>query len=329
MSFRKLIICSLLITPVISSASSITETQERMAIEQQAIAYTVRGDWAKLDAMIQEYNNGFPTTSGGTHKLIAAWGGVYELYSGDVSDKGISDVAKQWLKARPDSTGARMLQAMVFEAKATYLRGEGAASTVDPDVWPKYKKLIVQEKEFLLKNKDIADKDATWYQEMELVARNLGDKELLYSTLDEGSQKYPAYQNIYLQAMEGRLPKWGGSPEEVEKIARMAAEKNKTSSGLSYYAYIWYNAFSFQPELMELLYNRQVVSWDDMLQGLRDRYKQFPSTRTLNSVLISSCIAHDKKAFMGADSMIKGEYEADIWPQGIEYQQCKKFVNNN
>lgn len=60
-----------------------------------------------------------------------------------------------------------------------------------------------------------------------MVARNLEDKELLYSTLEEASKKYPAYQNIYIEAMVARLPKWGGSPEEVEKIARMAAEKTK------------------------------------------------------------------------------------------------------
>ncbi|EBR3320242.1 DUF4034 domain-containing protein, partial [Salmonella enterica] len=242
----------------------------------------------------------------------------------DVSDNGISGVAKEWLKANPKSTGARLLQAMVFDAKAVNLRGEGAASTVDSDIWPKYKKLMIQEKEYLLKNKDIADKDVTWYQEMEMVARNLEDKELLYSTLEEASKKYPAYQNIYIEAMVARLPKWGGSPEEVEKIARMAAEKNKDQSGLSYYAYIWSNAIHYQPELMALLNKRQIVSWDDMLQGWRDRYKQFPSTRTLNNILISSCIARDKDSFVKADKMIQGETERDTWPQGLNYRECQQ-----
>lgn len=323
MNCSKLIALSLFALPALASAGSTTETQERMEIEQQAISYTLSGDWAKLDAMIEEYNKDFPSTTGGTPKLVVAWGGIYGLYAGDVSERGIGDVARQWLKARPDSTGARMLEAMVFNAKAVHLRGEGAANTVDPEAWPKYKKLMVQEKEFLLKNKDIAEKDATWYQEMEMVARNLEDKELLYSTLEEGSKKYPAYQNIYLQAMEGRLPKWGGSPEEVEKIARMAAEKNKNQSGFAYYSYIWSNAISFQPELMNLLNKRQIVSWDDMLQGWKDRYKQFPSTRTLNNMLITSCIARDKDAFQKADKMIKGEIEPATWPQGIEYRQCQ------
>lgn len=323
MLLKNIVIGIIMSIPALASASSITETQERMAIEQQAISYAVSQNWDKLDAMLREYNTGFPTTSGGTHKLVIAWGGIYNLFSADVSDNGIAGVAKQWLKANPKSNGARMLQAMVFDAKAVNLRGEGAASTVDSDIWPKYKKLMTQEKEYLLKNKDIADKDVTWYQEMEVVARNLDDKELLYSTLQEGSKKYPTYQNIYLEAMVGRLPKWGGSPEEVEKIARMAAENNKSQSGLSYYSYIWYNAISFQPELMMLLNKRQLISWDDMLQGWRDRYKQYPSTRTLNNILAMSCIARDKESFVKADMMIKGETEADIWPQGIEYRQCQ------
>lgn len=100
--------------------------------------------------------------------------------------------------------------------------------------------------------------------------------------------------------------------------------KNKDQSGLSYYAYIWSNAIHYQPELMALLNKRQIVSWDDMLQGWRDRYKQFPSTRTLNNILISSCIARDKDSFVKADKMIQGETERDTWPQGLNYRECQQ-----
>ncbi|MEB5742670.1 DUF4034 domain-containing protein [Klebsiella aerogenes] len=324
MLFNKLIIGSLLVIPVLASANSITETQERLAIQQQVLTYMINEDWTKLDGIIQDYNNGFPTTSGGTHKLVIAWGGIENLFWEDVSGRSINDVASKWLKAIPNSSGARILQAMAFNVKAVGLRGEGATSTVDPNVWPTYKKLITQEKEFLLKNKDISDKDVTWYQKMELVARNLGDKELLYRILEEGSKKYPAYQNIYLEAMVASLPKWGGSVVEIEKVARMAASNNKNQTGLSYYSYIWNNAMYDEPELISLLKNSQVVSWEDMLQGWQDRYKQYPSTRTLNSILITSCIAHNKETFLKADKMVRGEIEPDIWPQGVEYRKCKR-----
>lgn len=189
---------------------------------------------------------------------------------------------------------------MVFDAKAVNLRGEGAASTVDSDIWPKYKKLMIQEKEYLLKNKDIADKDVTWYQEMEMVARNLEDKELLYSTLEEASKNIPPIK-IFISRPWLLVCLNGVVLRKKSKNRQNGRRKNKDQSGLSYYAYIWSNAIHYQPELMALLNKRQIVSWDDMLQGWRDRYKQFPSTRTLNNILISSCIARDKDSFVKAD----------------------------
>ncbi|MTH48338.1 DUF4034 domain-containing protein [Intestinirhabdus alba] len=326
MLFRKLIACTFLIIPYIACADSNTETLERIAIQQQTLSWMHGGEWAKLEAMIAAYNNDFPATSGGTHKLVVVWASIVDTFSGVAPESGIGLVAKKWLAASPGSTCARMLQALEFNARATRLRGEGPASGVDPSIWPEYKQLMQQEKAFLLKNKDIADKDAAWYQEMEIVARNLGDKALLYHTLEEGSKKYPAYQNIYLQAMEARLPKWGGSAEEVEKIARLAAENNKARSGMANYAYIWFNAISFQPEMASLLRENKIVSWNDMLQGWHDRYKQYPSTRTLNNLLISACIAQDKNAFTEADKQIQGQVEPQIWPRGLSYQKCKTLM---
>lgn len=326
MIYKKLILSILLLSPIIAFAATTTEQTERLVIKQQVMDLTYKKDWVRLDAAIQQYNNGFPATSGGAPKLEIFWVSMYDIYKNDVSKGGLTETAiNEWLAAVPHSTGARMLKAFMFNAQITNLRGEGPADTVAPGVWKKYNELVNLEKEYLLKNKDIADKDAEWYPEMEMVARNLGDKALLYSTLQEGSTKYPAYQNIYLQAMESRLPKWGGTPDEIEKIARIAADKNKTKSGLSMYAYIWHNAFFFQPETMNLLYNKKIVSWDDMLQGWRNRYEQYHSTKILNGVLISACIAQDKETFTRTDAMINGEIEHLRWPQGITYQQCKTF----
>ena len=322
--FTWVIIGAVLSFPIMANASSMTETMEKTEIQQYVIDLTVKSKWTQLDKLIEEYNEGFPATSGGTQKLVILWGSIYELYGQDV--KSINMVADEWMQANPRSTGARMLKAFTYNAEAVRLRGQGSIDTVDPGIIPQYKKVVKQEKEYLLKNKDIAEKDATWYQEMEMVARNLGDKELLYSTLQEGSTKYPEYQNIYLQAMEGRLPKWGGSVEEVEKIARLAVEKTKNKSGLSLYSYIWYNAIAFQPEMMKLLYNHEVVSWDDMHKGWQDRYKQYTSTRTLTNFMVTACLAQDKAAFMEAQKLSKGEYEANLWYPGLEYNKCLAYA---
>ncbi len=67
--------------------------------------------------MFQEYNTGFPTTIGGTHKLVIASGGFYNLFSVAVSDNGLSDVANKLLNTNPKHHVPRLLQAIVFNAK--------------------------------------------------------------------------------------------------------------------------------------------------------------------------------------------------------------------
>ncbi|EAX1053192.1 cytoplasmic protein, partial [Salmonella enterica] len=51
MLLKNIVIGALMAIPALASANSLTETRERMAIEQQAIAYTVSQKWDKLDAM--------------------------------------------------------------------------------------------------------------------------------------------------------------------------------------------------------------------------------------------------------------------------------------
>lgn len=116
MLLKNIVIGALMAIPALASANSLTETRERMAIEQQAIAYTVSQKWDKLDAMFQEYNTGFPTTSGGTHKLVIAWGGSIIFFS-RCFRQWYFWRGKEWLKANPKSTGARLLQAMVLMLK--------------------------------------------------------------------------------------------------------------------------------------------------------------------------------------------------------------------
>lgn len=312
-----------------NSARAADEEQERMEIQQPIIDMVFKEKWSKLDTLFSSYVNGFPSTSNGTHKLILAYLAVTD---NNVSKPdGGESTADDWLKANPDSTVAMMLKASSYSSKAFYLRGEGAAETVDEDVWPKFKALIEQEKSYLLKHKNIADKDPMWYQLMISVARNLNDHELLMKTLEEGSQKYPTYQNIYLDAMEGSLPKWGGSPELVEKIAQLAASRTSAQSGKSYYSYVWYNALSFQPEMMELLDAGQIISWETMKTGWHDRYKAYPTPQIATEYMTTACLAQDEKGFTEGYSWVNnqyGELVEQVWLRNMSYNRCADFFRS-
>lgn len=303
---------------------------EELEIQQPIIDMFYKEKWSKLDSLFAEYVNGFPATSNGTQKIILAY---IALTDNNTSKKdGGEAEADAWLRANPDSSVATMLKAASYSGKAFFLRGEGAADTVDEDVWPQFNKLIQQEKDYLLKHKKVADKDPMWYQLMISVARNQSDRNLLWQTVNEGSDKYPAYQNIYLDAMEASLPKWGGSPQDIEKVAKLAESKNEKSSGKSYYAYVWYNALSFQPDLMNLLNTHQVISWEDAKQGWKDRYKQYPVETTANHYMSMACLAKDKKAFDEGYSWIKqmsGGMVRNQWLPGVDYNKCVHYLESN
>lgn len=312
-----------------NTAYAADEELERSDIEQPIIDMVYKEKWNKLDELFAQYINGFPATSNGTQKIIVAYGAITGTYAN--GKDGGEEVADSWLKANPDSTVAQMLKALSYGNKAFFLRGEGDINSVDNDVWPRFNKLIQQQKEYLLEHKNIADKDPMWYQTMITVGRNQNDHALIMQMLDEGSRKYPTYQNLYLTAMEGSLPKWGGDPESVEKIARLAASKTTAQSGNSYYTYIWYNALSFQPEMMQLLANKKVVSWDTMKAGWHDRYKQYPTARIATEYMSTACVAGDASAFAEGYSWINNQYGdlvQQVWLPGTGYNECEQYFKS-
>lgn len=75
--FTRVIIGAVLSFPIMANASSMTETMEKTEIQQYVIDLTVKSKWAQLDKLIEEYNTGFPATSGGTQKLVILWGSIY------------------------------------------------------------------------------------------------------------------------------------------------------------------------------------------------------------------------------------------------------------
>lgn len=322
-------IMPLLIASSIHVANAATEDNERLAIQQPIIEMVYKKQWNKLDQIFKEYNAGFPATSNGTQKIVVAYGAIYETYG--QGGENLQEIAQEWLKANPDSTAAVIIETMSYDGKATFVRGEGSASTVDEDAWPKYQKINEAKKAWLLKHKEVAAKEASWYQDMILTARNLNDKALIMQMLEEGSNTFPDYQNIYIQAMEALLPKWGGSPEEVEKVARIAVKKTADKYGKSYYAYLWYNALQFQPEMMDLLYEHKLISWDDMKSGWHDRYKKYPGDHIANEYMTTACLASDKMAYQEGSAWVKshsGDHSRQAWLRNMDYVKCDNYFES-
>lgn len=308
----------LLSIPIFSYAN---DQQENLMLQQQVSDLFGTRQWDKLDNLLETYRTDLPKTSSGKHKLILA----YSVLSYNAGDTLIM-MADDWIAHNPKSPPAYIVRAQGMNSKATELRGEGDISTVDKSIFPKYNEILDEEKNFLIKHKSIGSQDPVWYEQMEVIARLTGDSKLLDETLSEGSDKYPMYQNLYLDALESKMPKWGGSSEKIEKVARFAVEKTKHKSGLAIYSYLWHNAFFSQRELTQLLFNHQIISWEDMKQGWINTLKMTPSNSILNSYLSNACLAQDKKTFEEVKPQLT-EVEPNVWVPGTSLEKCVSFFS--
>ncbi|MDR0480029.1 MAG: hypothetical protein LBH31_09575, partial [Burkholderiaceae bacterium] len=246
-------------------------------------------DWDDYDKLVQGYTAGLPTTVAGTPKLFLAFDALQYYY--DHSCFAVLTKAPKrarqtfikenreldkWIKRRPESATFVVAKAILAGSYAWYLRGDGTVDTVNPRVWPEFNAVISNARNFLLKNKTVGQTSPMWYMEMLFFARvepgNPGAPELLH----EGIQRYPGFMPIYWAAMESALPKWGGSPEAVEQVARSA---QGTEYGDMVYAYVWYNAvLDCNCELSKVMIDaaRKQASWPDMQRGWEQRAQKYP-----------------------------------------------------
>lgn len=305
----------------------VDEMLERTNIKQGVLDLYLKKNWQELDKLEKQYIVGFPTTQSGTQKLVLFYSAFNSTFGDNV--ELMNSIVDEWLSSQPSSPAAHILKAMALDAKALALRGEGSIDSVDPSTLPEIQRLFSEEKEYLIKIKPVAASDPMWYQQMGVVARYLGDSALMDKIVDEGSQKFPDYQNIYLEAVVMALPKWGGEPEKIEKIARLAVSKTEKRSGYSLYAYLWHNAFRMQPELLRLLDEHRIVSWDEMKKGWQDRYKQYPTNNTVTKFMSNACVANDKETFTQAYKLmgeVYGDLEQNAWLSGTNYNDCVAYL---
>ena len=296
---------------------------DRNQLRLQVIQLFITEQWAQLDSVADGLKQGLPTTKDKTFKISVFYNAIDETYFRDQMTPSLFDYYEKsvdkWIKNNPKSSSAYLIQASIMNARASNLRGQGYADKVDPAIWPEYNKILEKEKEFLIKHKDVSGTDPRWYEEMQVVAKLLSDEKLGNQTFEEGYAAFPSYTGIYLQAMAAQLPKWGGTPEGVEKVARIAA-KNQT--GLSTYAYIWYNALLSQPDLIPLLAQNKVVSWVDMRKGFEDELEENPNKTTYEHYLSSICAAGDKALYNEKRGRLKSGANPSHWLPEYGTHEC-------
>ena len=173
-----------------------------------------------------------------------------------------------WSASRGKDGYIKLAQALIRYGEAWNARGSGFAGTVSKESWDLFYRKLEQADSLLDEASPNVKQMGPWYA-LKLQIAYLHPKlrhnrqELLLSA----SNAWPEYTRIYTIPMEFSHPKWGGSLELMDGVARFALDKTREKLGAAMYSIAYEYAFRGDPNLT--LPNTK-VDWSLMKQGFRD-----------------------------------------------------------
>jgi len=175
--------------------------------------------------------------------------------------------ASAWAKAKGEDGYVKLAEALMRYGEAWAARGTGYANTVTPEAWDIYRRKLREADQVLDSASDKVKRMGPWHVAKLRVAYQVPElKSSRASLLEAASAAWPDYPPIYTAAMRYSLPKWGGSYEEVDRIARLALERSE-GMGASMYVVVYERMFHSE---CNCTLPESAVDWDLMKKGFRD-----------------------------------------------------------
>lgn len=250
------------------------EVEAILSNTQDAIA---KKDFARLEAMEQEFRSSRARTRSGTWKLAAYHGGLqYYLAEGLKAEEGCQyrqePFVRAWQSAIPGSAAAAITDAELLLSQAWCIRGTGYASSVSEQAWPAFHAKVDDAADALRRSAGRASIDPEFYAVKLDVMRAQGAPIREFEAVfDQATRREPYYHRTYFHAAWNYLPQWGGSYEEVDRFARQAVKLTQRDEGAGLYARIFWSLDECGCDLIG-----SAANWAFMKESMRDVYEKYP-----------------------------------------------------
>ncbi|HEY5896189.1 MAG TPA: hypothetical protein VIV54_01405 [Burkholderiales bacterium] len=204
--------------------------------------------------------------------LFDAWFASLDTFS-DAWGERAKAVAEGWAKAKGREGYAPLAQGLVLYHEAWKARGRGYASTVTPEAWAIFYRKLDEADAMLDTASPKVKGMGPWYLAKLRIAFVRQDKRpTVPGLLERATAAWPEYLPLYSVAMTFASPRWGGSFEEMDGVARYALERTKGTRGAAMYAMTYERYFRGAGDGQATLKD-SAVDWALMKQGFRDLEK--------------------------------------------------------
>ncbi len=301
-----------------------TELAARQAIGDAVRTAVASNDYAALDALALSYRTTDPLTPSGASKLLifhanAAYFLQPKLTATDCTlDASGFD---RWHKAAPQSATALIVRAQALVRQAWCLRGNGPASSVDPERWPRVRASVDAAENLLSRNKRLVSVDPESYSVMIRIYVLQGrDREDFDKLLGEAVARDPGYYGTYFEAYEYLRPQWFGSVAEIDALARLADTKMRGSYGQGGYARVYWHVSNCNCRP-----NMAAMDWAMMKTAMADVMQRFPSEWNAANFARLACRQGDIATAATYLGRVRSD-DAAAWTDPVVRDQCRAAV---
>lgn len=235
--------------------------------------------------------------------------------------------AARYRAAFPNSTFAVVAQARAYNAHAWGLRGDGFASSIPPDKWAPFYAKLQQAADSLTSAGQQVKRDPTWHaMRLYVGLKQPLSKQEFARLLADAVEQYPGDLDIYLAAVGGLLPRWGGSVEELDWLANVAAQKNKDQGQVMYarvYMHLGLNEFRSND-----FFGTTMADWKRMKEGFDEFIKRRPDPWNLSSFAWAACEARDRAKLQELLARLGDGVNAKLWPSRQALAKCRAFARD-
>ena len=284
------------------------------------------GDFDRLEALYRSVRQSTELVDGGTLRLQWFRVGLSRVFGeDDATDPYFAQVEAMthaWALERPTSALAQLLYARALHARAWSFRGGDYVDRVRPAALKEFAHYIGLEREQLQSNAALLKDESTadLYTMMMGRSDNWSFEEmhaLALDTLARNRADVSGFTELAIAA----LPKWGGSRQRFDAVAREAARRVMPDAGMAMYAFLYdANANGFDGELFE----KSDVDWPTMRQGFRDWLARYPSAYMLNRFARDACHAQDRATTRQVLDQIGDKPLDRAW--GNQYEGCRRWA---
>jgi hypothetical protein len=223
--------------------------------------------------------------------------------------KVLGEKLEGWLSKYPHSAHARIALAQLAINEAWFYRSSGSASIVPDKAWPLFFRYVEEARQTLTAQDSTSALDPVWFSLMFTISAAQSWSPDRVDGLTQNLLKHGrSYSQAYQDAAMFLLPKWGGSYERIDELARQAMARADQDEGAELYARIYW-----QGQFDARIFQDTRADWPTMKRGFDQMLKKYPDPRNLNGRAMFACAAGDADTFRETMVELGDRVAPDTW----------------